>query len=75
MVAVEVRTNPTFSLGRSAVLFPTGGFWSNPFATQYDVSFDGQRFLMTRQVAASAPDQLIVVDNWFEELRAKPAKR
>ena len=33
-----------------------------------------RRFLMIRPLAASAPDKLIVVDNWFEELRAKSRK-
>ena len=37
----------------------------------YDVSPDGQRFLMlkTPTAAASAPPQIIVVQNWLEELR------
>jgi hypothetical protein len=29
---------------------------------------------MIRRVAGSAPDELIVVDNWFEELKAKSRK-
>ena len=38
----------------------------------YDVSIDGQRFLMVKQPAnqAAAP-QIIVVQNWFEELKAR----
>jgi len=38
----------------------------------YDVSPDGQRFLMIKEAGAyetSATPQLIVVQNWFEELR------
>ncbi len=36
----------------------------------YDVSPDGERFLMIRQVEdASTTPQIIVVQNWFEELR------
>ena len=36
----------------------------------YDVSADGQRFLMVKQPAnqAAAP-QIVVVQNWFEELK------
>ena len=36
----------------------------------YDVSPDGKRFLMVKQPAnqAAAP-QIIVVQNWFEELK------
>jgi Tol biopolymer transport system component len=75
LVAVEVKTTPTFSLGRSTVLFPAGGFYSFPLvASQYAISTDDQRFLMIRQQAASVPDKLIVVENWFEELRAKSGK-
>ena len=38
----------------------------------YDVSADGQRFLMVKQPAnqAAAP-QIIIVQNWFEELKAR----
>jgi hypothetical protein len=73
-MSVEVKTNPTFSIGRSAPLFPAGGFVSEQFAAQYDVSPDDKRFLMIRPVRASAPDKLIVVDNWFEELKSKARK-
>ena len=74
LMAVEVRTNPTFGIGRAAPLFPAGGFVSNQLSTQYDVSPDDRRFLMIRPVGASAPDKLIVVDNWFDELKAKQRK-
>ena len=71
LAAAQVRTAPTFSTGRSATLFPAAGFAAFQFSPQYDVSLDDQRFLMIRPLAASGPDQLIVVENWFEELRAK----
>jgi hypothetical protein len=29
---------------------------------------------MIRRVAGSAPEELVVVDNWFEELKAKSRK-
>ena len=41
---------------------------------QYAVAPDDRRFLMIRQVPGSAPDELIVVDNWFEELKPKLEK-
>ena len=39
----------------------------------YDVSPDGQRFLMLKPVEseASAPTQINVVLNWFEELKQR----
>jgi Tol biopolymer transport system component/tRNA A-37 threonylcarbamoyl transferase component Bud32 len=74
LMAAEVKTNPTFEIGRATPLFPAGGFVSNQATTQYDVSPDDRRFLMIRPVGASAPDKLIVVDNWFEELKSKSRK-
>lgn len=36
----------------------------------YDVSPDGERFLMIKQVESQAAEQkIIVVQNWFEELK------
>jgi DNA-binding SARP family transcriptional activator/Tol biopolymer transport system component len=68
LVAVAVNTNPRFSLGRSAALFSAAGFASLRFGPQYAVAQDDRRFLMIR---AGTPDKLIVVENWFEELRTK----
>jgi hypothetical protein len=71
LVAVEVKTNPTLSFGRSTPLFPAAGFKSLVSAPWYAVAPDDRRFLMVRPVAASNADKLIVVENWFEELKAK----
>jgi serine/threonine-protein kinase len=72
LVAVEVQSTP-FSLGRSTALFPPGTYYSSYYSSergaQYVVAPDDRRFLMIRQAASSAPDELIVIDNWFEELR------
>ena len=38
--------------------------------TQYDVTRDGNRFLMVKDEAATGTAaQIIVVQNWFEELK------
>lgn len=71
LVAVEVETNPTFSLGRSTALFAAGGFRSDEREPQYVVSSDDQRFLMLRPVATGSDQRVIVVENWFEELKGK----
>jgi hypothetical protein len=49
------------------------------FSRTYDVSFDGRRFLMLRDADAPATTskarRIIVVQNWFEELKSKlPSK-
>src|SRR5205823_115481 len=72
--AGDIHTNPTFSLGRSVALFPAAGFSSLRFAPQYAVALDDRRFLMIRPLRTGTPDKLIVVENWFEELRAKSRK-
>ena len=63
-----------FSVTRSTVLFSAGSFASFEGSPQYDVWADDQRFLMFRPVAGSGSDRLIVVENWFEELKAKSRK-
>jgi hypothetical protein len=68
LVAVEVNTTPTFSLGRATVLFPAARFTSLRLEPQYAVAPDDRRFLMIRPLETSTPDKLIVVENWFEEL-------
>ncbi len=69
MLAVAIRTEPTFSAGKPRLLFE-GNYQldavGHPF---YDVSPDGQRFLMVRPKGGGAPTQLYVVLNWGEELK------
>jgi hypothetical protein len=35
------------------------------------VTADGERFLMPRRAGGVEPRQIVLVTNWFEELRAK----
>jgi serine/threonine-protein kinase len=73
MMAVEVRTQPTFSAGSPKLLFQGPFEEGSDFRRMYDVSPDGQRFLMLKPVEsqASAHTQINVVLNWFEELKQK----
>jgi len=69
MMAVPVTSQPTFSAGKPVALF-TGDYLASPFpatGVTYDVSPDGQRFLMVKEQASAA--QINVVVNWFEELK------
>jgi Tol biopolymer transport system component len=70
MMAVPVTTQPSFSAGRPAELFK-GTYLASTFpltGTTYDVTRDGQRFVMIKDQGASAT-QIKVVVNWFEELK------
>jgi serine/threonine-protein kinase len=71
MMATAVETRPVFAAAKPKVLFEghyeTGVF---PFESDYDVSPDGQRFLMIKaSEQESAATQLNVVLNWSDELR------
>ncbi len=71
MMAVEIATGASFTGGKPRMLFQ-GEYQPNPtMAANYDISPDGQRFLMVKPAAAqqSAPTQINVVLNWIEELR------
>ena len=70
MMAVETTTQPTFTAGKPRVLFE-GEFLATSYpqlGTNYDVSADGQRFLMVKQ-GEQVPGQINVVQNWFYDLK------
>jgi len=68
MMVVSLQAERAFSVGKPRVLFE-GVYFSSDFipGTQYyDISPDGERFLMIRERKES---QINVVLNWFEELK------
>ena len=73
MMVVEITTQPSFAVGRPRMLFeggqyiPPSALYPYPFPN-YDVSPDGQRFLM---ITGESKPQINVVLNWFEELKQK----
>ncbi len=70
VMVASVEGEPAFLHGRPEELF-TGNYRVN-FSAMFDVSPDGQQFLMvkTAEQRAQVDEQtlLVVVDNWFEEL-------
>jgi Tol biopolymer transport system component len=73
MMAVDIAIQPSFAAGKPKVLFE-GPYQPTPTtAPNYDVSPDGQRFLMLKpsEQAQAAPTQINVVLNWFEELKRR----
>ena len=78
LMSVAVQTSPAFSSGTPVRLFDTRPYYSLGVSRSYDVSADGEKFLMIKSVAAtgdrgSTPTSMAmtVVLNWFEELRAR----
>jgi len=70
MMSVEIRTEPKLSAGRPRRLF--AGRYLQPSPTRslrhYDVSPDGERFLMIQSEEETGPAQFHLVLNWFDEL-------
>ena len=78
MMAVETKTQPAFSAGNPKVLFEGQYVPSLQTMPNYDVSADGQRFLMVKaSEQEQSSTQIDVVLNWFEELkrRVPPGKK
>ena len=71
LVAVTVQPGATFTVGGQKVLFPAASYsFTGGYAT-YDVAPDDRRFVMIRSVAPSAETELVLVQNWAEELKTR----
>jgi serine/threonine-protein kinase len=73
LMAVEIAAQTGFAAGKPQVLFEGRYQLSSLTASNYDVSSDGQRFLMLKpsEQELAGPTQINVVLNWFEELKQK----
>ena len=63
-MSVSVKTQPSLVVGAPKRLF------SGPWEYGYDVSSDGARFLLVRNVGDLENPNLAVVQNWFAEFSA-----
>jgi eukaryotic-like serine/threonine-protein kinase len=73
MMAVDIATQSGFAAGKPRMLFE-GRYEPTPATfPKYDVTPDGQRFLMLKpsESAEAAATQINVVLNWFEELKRR----
>ena len=73
--AVPISPGPVFTPGSPKRLF--NAFEFSAQGASYDVHPDGKRFLMTRPAGASAQqrDELVIVQDFFEELNAKAPRK
>ncbi|MGH7511692.1 MAG: protein kinase domain-containing protein [Gemmatimonadales bacterium] len=71
MSSVELRPGPNFAIGEPRALFPVGRFIVSSNAGVYDVTPDSRRFLMVRPLEGAGEAELVVVQNWFEELQTR----
>ena len=78
LVSASVETRDHFAVGSQRVLFAIPSDYRRQTAGRmYDVAPDGTRFMMVRGVERdrSVPDRLVLVTNWFDEVRAKMAAK
>jgi eukaryotic-like serine/threonine-protein kinase len=68
LMVVDVQSGPAFSASRARPLFE-GRYarlaWS---VRNYDVSPDGQRFLMLKTIGRGDPHRIVLVQNWDAEV-------
>jgi hypothetical protein len=64
LMIVDVATSPALSFGRPRLLF-SGNYMTHTVAANYDVSPDGQRFLMVKGPPAMSYDEIVVVSGAF----------
>ncbi len=75
VMAVSVTTEPTLTMGTSREVLQ-GNYVFDSIHPQYDVTADGQRFLMLQDAATensgeAGPPPINTVLNWFEELKER----
>jgi len=71
MVTTQIRPGSAFAVGETRILFPASSYTLAGNYPLYDVAPDDRRFLMVRGVAGATETELILTENWFEELKAR----
>jgi hypothetical protein len=72
MMAVDIATRPSFAVGKARMLFEGQYLPTRQTIPNYDVSPNGQRFLMVKKIGKEkTATQIVVIQNWFEELKQK----
>ncbi len=77
LLGIDIATEPVFAFGNEQVLGMRGFLRPSGGIASYDITLDGQRFLMVfpadqaGSVAETADEQINIVLNWFEELKER----
>ncbi len=70
MMAVPITTEPALQAGKPEQLFEGNYFLCSYWGRVYDISLDGQQFLMVSETEQELdPRHYYVVLNWFEDLK------
>ncbi|MGE5231721.1 MAG: hypothetical protein ACM3NS_08255, partial [Deltaproteobacteria bacterium] len=74
MVSAEIQAGATFVVGKQHVLFSATQFSRSGVVPSFSLSPDDKRFLMVREGDATQQSELVVAENWMEELKGQPGK-
>ena len=74
MMSLPVGAEAGFSPGTARALFPVGSYARANNRAQYDVSGDGQRFLMIKRPTQEGQQEVVLVDDFFADLEARFAQ-
>jgi hypothetical protein len=76
MAVASVKTEPTFDVTGRNVLFDARTYRAGGMGRSYDVAPDDQHFVMMRAGSGEgAPRDMILVQNFVEELKARSGDR
>jgi hypothetical protein len=67
--SLEVASRTSFSAGTAELLFSHPDLAARTPEARYEVSADGQRFLLVESVGGGEPAKIWVVQNWHTEFR------
>jgi hypothetical protein len=74
LFAADVTPGPRPILGEPRRVFATRGFWMNAYYRGYALEPGGRSFIMYRAITTDTQSQLVLVLNWFEELKHKAGR-
>ena len=74
MMAARVGTNPKFRVDKPKRLF-SGDYSGASRDPQFDVAPNGQRFVMVKSDETSTLRQMVVVQNWVEDVKRRLSAR
>jgi len=68
---VEVRPSGGWSASKPRLLFTSPGFGGGDPVRSWDLSLDGQRFLMVKNegMKPTPVTEMVPIQNWFEEVK------
>jgi serine/threonine-protein kinase len=74
MMSVTVAPGPAFTISPPRRLFSVAPYTPIPPVPSFDVHPDGKRFLLLRETTPTDRNELIVVQNWVEEMKARAGR-